>query len=107
MPTKGDFSNYSLAPMDFLDWSMNNVVNMNQPNIGIWLLATIFIGATALKKSSNIDKSAYLLGTFFVYYERTYYHGHGCIIPQLNLSNFLGDFSHLRFYFYHILQVPK
>lgn len=29
MPTKGDFSNYSFAPMDLLGWSMNNVVNMN------------------------------------------------------------------------------
>lgn len=65
MPTKGDFSNYSFAPMDLLGWSMNNVVNMNQPNIGIWLLATIFIGTTALKRSSSIDKSAYFLGTFF------------------------------------------
>ncbi|KRK40205.1 hypothetical protein FC07_GL001064 [Loigolactobacillus bifermentans DSM 20003] len=62
LPPAGDLSNYKLSFDQLVSWSLGNSLQMNQPNIGIWLILTAFFGIIGFKRNSIFMKGTYLCG---------------------------------------------
>lgn len=66
-PQKRNFLYYANGVSDLVNSALNNQVDMNHANVGIWLLLILFFGAFLFKSSSNLEKLTYVFGVVLAF----------------------------------------